>query len=1040
MMWTSTPRPLPALICLLSLAILLISLGVSAETEDGITDLSDDRDIYVRDMAVEGDRVYLVATESGSTGSSAQIRYFNGSQWLPWIRVSDTSHVWASSSAVAVENGTAHIVYCVRVDDDSRYRTEIYHRAFWDGRLSEESRVDQDTDTGDQRHSTPDVVVEGGVVHVVWNQDDSMTQGIRYRRLDQTGWGDVIIISPTRPGFNFDHPKVAAEGTKIHVVWIQGDGLSLNGDVVYREFDGSLWSTIVTASTDFVYGKDSLRLDMAVMDGRVHIVWDTHDSVYNSVYYGAMKNGVFEDAILVSPDRTIGRYHTPSIAVEGEGVAVTWMAGRLWGNTTVGIRYHNGTGWGTVQTLGSNLPFESQSWPQVAIADGRLQVGWNGKQNDTYSVLYLMTPLKGQVPNSTAGPLDAFWIEPEGLDVQWTAEDDYFLGRVSLYYRFSEDNITWSEWTHIRETVRVTSPRATGTFSFVPEDGDGFYQFQTRAEDLLGNVETLSHGGDVTVALDTVAPTGSIMILGDLDGVTSQPELRIGLTYHDGMTGHLENATGGTLLLTSVSQHDPETDRNWMLAEPEIDLTLQGWDGTWTIWMQVRDLAGHVSPVYSVQILLDTTQPNGTIAIADGAHRIATSDIMVELTFEDATSGVVSIRLSNDGVWDNEAWLLVDTTLNWTLATGEGMRSVFLQVLDRAGWVSETVADHVVVDLEAPFGNVSIVSISGYTASPNVILKLEYRDNLSRVTHVRLSNNGTWRDEVWVEARELVSWTLDNRSGLRKVHLQVMDEWGHISETVSDEIILDLEPPRASVMIVDNFMVVNSLELELVITYWDTTTNVERMRLSDSDDWEGVPWEEPSETRVFSLSPGDGRRLVYLQVMDSVGHVSETFWEDVLVDSTLPTLTAIRPPADETQVWTHTEILIIFSEPMRKSSVESGLHLTTGEWEVYGSFIWSVNDTLLSFVPYSPLDEGRQYRLELGTEATDTVGNHLATPLVIEFETEGRVQVEVPTEVGLDPTGVLQILIMIAIAVNVVLAVMLLRRRRRPRRPSEDAG
>ena len=1030
---TLTPRRMVVLIFLLAMATFLSDSYVSAGSVDGITDLSSDRSMTISDMAVEGDEVYIVAILREADSGSVQFRHFDGARWQPWMWVSSVLHESAYGAEIAVENGTAHMVYLAEFSQD---KIGIFHRAFHNGNLSPEVRVDLDSGTWVQRRWAPDVAVDGGIVHVVWDQSSGGEMGIIYRRLDQTGWDDTQIIGTEGFGISVSSPMVVAEGNKIHVAWVRYDGSENLRNVVYRYFDGSLWSNLKRASTGFEDGEEISRFDMVVRDGTVHIVWDARVSHYYKVYHVSVELGMRGEVQLVSPNKDKESFHNPSIAVEGESVVVAWMSGRWWSSASIAFRYFNGTAWGVSQTLGANLDYEAQSSPKVAIDHGTLHIGWSGLNNSNYTSLYWNATFEHEPPSSKVGPLKTFWIGPEGLEVMWSAEDDYYLGRVSLYYRCSKDNITWSGWAFCDGTIKVSSPRSTGTFHFVPMNGDGFYQFQTRAEDLLGNEEELSQGGDVAVALDTVAPTGSITILGDMDGLTSRPDLRIGMTYHDEMTGNLENATESTLLHISVSQYPFGTNRIWMMAEPEIELTLEGWDGTKTIWMQVMDLAGLVSPVYSVQIVLDTTPPNGTIVIAGGAHRIASSALQVDITFLDATSGVVSLRLSNDGVWDDEAWSPAETPLLWILEDGEGLRSVFLQVLDGAGWVSETVADHVIVDLEAPVGNVTIVSTTGITALRNIKLILEYKDNLSRVSQFRLSNNGSWRDEDWEEPKNLVSWTLKDGSGLKRVHLQLMDAWGHISETFSDEITLDLELPRASVMIVGDEDGVNSLDLQLRISYWDTTTSIERMRLSDRDDCRVVPWEVPSEARIFTLSPGDGRRFIYIQVMDSAGHVSQTQWDDILVDTTPPRVMTTKPLSNETLVWTYSEIFIIFSEPMDQASIEGHLHLKTGPLDIDSTFRWSLNDTMLSIAPYKPLDEGRLYRLELGTGVTDATGNPLTAPLVIKFETEEEALTDVPPEEGSDPTGVLQILIMIAIAVNVILAIMLMRRRQRPRRPS----
>ena len=71
------------------------------------------------------------------------------------------------------------------------FTSSIFHRSFRNGSLSPETWVDGDTTPYDHDHITPDVDIEDGVVHVVWHNLNSQYNGIYYRMMDQSGWGEV---------------------------------------------------------------------------------------------------------------------------------------------------------------------------------------------------------------------------------------------------------------------------------------------------------------------------------------------------------------------------------------------------------------------------------------------------------------------------------------------------------------------------------------------------------------------------------------------------------------------------------------------------------------------------------------------------------------------------------------------------------------------------------------------------------------------------------------------------------------------------------
>lgn len=77
------------------------------------------------------------------------------------------------------------------------------------------------------------------------------------------------------------------------------------------------------------------------------------------------------------------------------------------------------------------------------------------------------------------------------VTVGYTAQDPYpsdGLASVTLYYRFSADNVMWSGWT-VYDTRSVSGSSSSGSFAFVAPDGDGYYQFATVAADAAGNAE-----------------------------------------------------------------------------------------------------------------------------------------------------------------------------------------------------------------------------------------------------------------------------------------------------------------------------------------------------------------------------------------------------------------------------------------------------------------------------------------------------------------------------------------------------------------------
>ncbi|UCF12203.1 MAG: PQQ-binding-like beta-propeller repeat protein [Thermoplasmatales archaeon] len=87
-------------------------------------------------------------------------------------------------------------------------------------------------------------------------------------------------------------------------------------------------------------------------------------------------------------------------------------------------------------------------------------------------------------------------LEIPHLEAEWSWEDTFNISAfaddrngsgiksVELFYRYSEDNITWSNWTLYKD--KLTS--APFEWEFEAEEGNGYYEFYLRAEDAAGNI------------------------------------------------------------------------------------------------------------------------------------------------------------------------------------------------------------------------------------------------------------------------------------------------------------------------------------------------------------------------------------------------------------------------------------------------------------------------------------------------------------------------------------------------------------------------
>ncbi|MFX0075469.1 MAG: hypothetical protein ACFE96_08510, partial [Candidatus Hermodarchaeota archaeon] len=409
---------------------------------------------------------------------------------------------------------------------------------------------------------------------------------------------------------------------------------------------------------------------------------------------------------------------------------------------------------------------------------------------------------------------------------------------------------------------------------------DGLVTITFYANDSVSNENTDS----VQVTKDVVDPTGSIIINSD-DTWTNTTSVTLSLIYGDGTSGVLEvrYSNDGS---SWTAWEAPGATRAWTLASG---------DDTKTVYYEVKDNALLVSQ-FTDTIVLDTTTPTGSIIINDGDTWSNSTSVTLSLTYGDATSGVLEVRYSNDGSsWS--AWEAPGATRVWTLTSGDGTKTVYYEVKDNAGLISQ-FTDTIDLDATAPTGSIIINNGNTWTNTTSVTLSLTYDDTTSGVLEVRYSNDGSsW--SAWESAGATKVWTLFTSDGTKTVYFEVKDNALLVSQ-FTDTIILDTAAPTGSIIINNGDTWTNTTSVTLLLTYGDTTSGVLEVRYSnDGSSW--TAWEGPSGNRVWTLTGGDSTKTVYYEIKDNAGLISQ-FTDTIDLDTTAPTGSIIINNGD---TWTN---------------------------------------------------------------------------------------------------------------------------------------
>ena len=200
--------------------------------------------------------------------------------------------------------------------------------------------------------------------------------------------------------------------------------------------------------------------------------------------------------------------------------------------------------------------------------------------------------------------------------------------------------------------------------------------------------------------------------------------------------------------------------------------------------------AGGGSAVLDQFLVEEADAPSGSVVINSGASLVGPGDVALSLTYSDGVgSGVTKMRFSNDGyTWT--AWEDAATSRAWTLAPGDGYRTVCAQFLDKAGNRSAIYRDYILVDGTKPTGTISINGGASTTSSANVNIGLTWDDGAgSGVTRMRFSNDGaTW--STWEPVAATHVHVLSATPGYQTVRVQFRDRAGNVSEKYADYILV----------------------------------------------------------------------------------------------------------------------------------------------------------------------------------------------------------------------------------------------------------
>ncbi len=477
-------------------------------------------------------------------------------------------------------------------------------------------------------------------------------------------------------------------------------------------------------------------------------------------------------------------------------------------------------------------------------------------------------------------------------------------GGVRLYYRYGEvlDDVEGAEWA----STSTTSPETSGTLDFYSLDGDGYYQFYTRALSAGDVMEPAPVRADTTTLADGLPPQTF---------VTAPP-----LSSESSIDVAFDSVESYGLASIDVYRWFGGSASLWTTVyETSGTVTFDAGtdEGEYRFYSIGTDLAGNIEALppggYDCSVTVDLSPPTSFAEVDECA---TTSPVEVRFNAQDDYTRVVCVELyyrqGSEGSWILHGTNTSDETgtFSFSLAS-EGQFHFYTIAEDEVGnreSAPEGPDDQTAYDAAPPY--TSCIAPEYVTSGP-IWVSFEAQDSVSglcSVTAYYRFNLGSWV-EVWstgaVEAGQFECPPASG-DGMYEFFVGATDLCGNSLEPSAPQTstVYDSTAPSSSCSAAESF--VTSPSVELTYFAYDTGSGVDTVRV-----WyryyEGQ-WHESSVegsggsgTGTFTPPSDDGAYYFYSIATDCAGNVesapSSPDWQ-VIFDRTRPELSdgEVSPP------------------------------------------------------------------------------------------------------------------------------------------------
>lgn len=318
----------------------------------------------------------------------------------------------------------------------------------------------------------------------------------------------------------------------------------------------------------------------------------------------------------------------------------------------------------------------------------------NGSVTPRISKISISYEYDSTAPESYVLPIEPFWRNSTNITINWGAKDNYDLTNITLFYRWSFDGITWIKWLEYANNNALSNTSQEGEFYFTAKNGDGYYEFCTVANDLSDNLEEMPMAADAIAGVDTGWPTANPPEAYGIYNNTGTVNWSWVPAYDtgSGIVGYYVRILG--TIDDSEIIVDDFTTNNWY--------QISGLKNNKTYYCKIKakNGAGTVGRYRNGDLVTIDTMPPYllSILINNGENETHTLTVNLTLKATDYPSGVDQMSFSSNGV-DWSSWEHFKPTKSYTLPLGNGLKTIYFKVRDKAGNIASQVSDSIILNI-----------------------------------------------------------------------------------------------------------------------------------------------------------------------------------------------------------------------------------------------------------------------------------------------------------------------------------------------------